>query len=285
MRPEADAKPARPYAVSWTMRTRFPWLVFSLGVLGMGVFAFRSRGVELPSAHAAEGDAPVPVLVELFTSEGCSSCPPAEEELLRLEHDQPVPGVRFVPIGFHVDYWNELGWPDPFSLPAWTNRQRERDRSHNGQLYTPQAVVQGERECNGSDDRALRSLASQAASAARALVSVARAADVPTRPDELRVSVSVGPLASGSPTSLTVVLVEHDVVMAVTRGENAGRRLHHAPLARDLVRAGNVGAGGGTVTATLHIPSSAAKDKLEVVAIAEEPSAGRVVGVGAVRLP
>ena len=288
------AKPGCSDAVSSGMRTRLPWLVLSLGVLGLGALALRSRAgmrapFDVPSARAAEGDAPVPVLVELFTSEGCSSCPPAEEELLRLERDQPVAGVRFVPIGFHVDYWNDLGWPDPFSSPAWTNRQRERDRMHNGQLYTPQAVVQGERECNGSDDGALRSLASQAASAPRMAVSVARApgvAGAPAGPDEVRVAVNVGPLASGATAALSVsvVLVEHDVVMAVTRGENAWRRLHHAPVARDLVRAGSVGAGGGTATATLHVPPSTAKDKLEVVAVVEDPSAGRVVGIGTARL-
>jgi hypothetical protein len=250
------------------------------------VLFFALAGVAVPSAHVACADEalvqppqpPVPVLVELFTSEGCSSCPPAEDELSRLEHDQPIAGVRILPIGFHVDYWNDLGWPDPFSSPRWTNRQREYDPSHGGHLYTPQAVVQGGRDCVGSDDRALRGLARDAARtpAARVTVSASRGRET----DALRVSIAVGALPSSDQAELQVVLVEHDVVVDVPRGENAGKRLHHAPLAREVANRGVVPGGGGTFDASFAIPATSRADRLGVVAIVRERSSHRVLGAG-----
>jgi hypothetical protein len=241
----------------------------------------------LPGAHVAcadeppPGQPPVPVLVELFTSEGCSSCPPAEEELTRLAHDQPVAGARIVPVAFHVDYWNELGWPDPFSAPRWTNRQREYDPSHGGHLYTPQAVVHGGRDCVGSDDRSLRGLVRDAARTGTpaAHVTVTRGRET----DALHVSVGVGalpPVSPGDQAELQLVLVEHDVVVDVPRGENAGKRLQHAPLAREVANRGVVAPAGGTFEAAFAVPSASRAEKLGVVAMVRERSSHRVLGVG-----
>src|SRR5580704_490614 len=108
--------------------------------------------------------APTPVVVELFTSEGCSSCPPADLLLRRLEKEQPVPGVEVIPLSEHVDYWNQLGWKDPFSSGRFTDRQRQyADVFHKDGPYTPQMVVDGAPEFVGSDGpRALKTIAEAA---------------------------------------------------------------------------------------------------------------------------
>src|ERR1700679_1178000 len=104
----------------------------------------------VPLAIAA--DRPVPVIVELFTSEGCSSCPAADSLLARLEQAEPVPGAPVGAIEEHVDYWNQLGWTDPFSSPQFRARQNDYAVAfHANNIYTPQMVVNGQTEFVGSD--------------------------------------------------------------------------------------------------------------------------------------
>jgi len=104
--------------------------------------------------EAAPGSAPrSTVVVELFTSEGCSSCPPADDVLSQLAHRQPVAGVKVLALGEHVDYWDRLGWRDPFSSAMYSTRQSNYDAQvfHRHGVYTPQLVVDGQLEYVGSD--------------------------------------------------------------------------------------------------------------------------------------
>src|SRR6266850_4536488 len=99
----------------------------------------------------------VPVVVELFTSEGCSSCPPADDLLTALAKEQPIAGVRVIPLGMNVTYWDELGWKDPASLKGATDRQQRYGASWGtDRIYTPQAVVDGGQELVGSDAGGLK---------------------------------------------------------------------------------------------------------------------------------
>jgi hypothetical protein len=117
----------------------------------------------------ASSSDPVPVIVELFTSEGCSSCPPADAVLARLEDKQPVAGVLVIPLAHHVDYWDSLGWPDPFASSAATKRQH----SYRGN-YTPQAIVDGGAEMVGSRGSALESAIGEAAKRPHVKVAITR---------------------------------------------------------------------------------------------------------------
>src|SRR5262245_55537745 len=140
-------------------------IVLTLILAGV-LAAHHSGGV--PQERAKSGER-VPVIVELFTSEGCSSCPPADEALRRLASTQPVPGVEIVAMSEHVDYWNSLGWTDPFSSAQFSQRQDEYAKAFGlDGIYTPQMVVDGREEFVGNDvGKAGRAIAGAAAAAKR----------------------------------------------------------------------------------------------------------------------
>src|SRR6266852_9685647 len=147
-------------------------LACAFGVLAAGACAY-GDGVGLRAAP--ESTTRTIVVAELFTSEGCSSCPPADDILSQLAHRQPVPGVEVLALGEHVDYWDRLGWRDPFSSSAFSARQSNYDSRvfHADQVYTPQLVIDGRLERVGSDARAVQRAIEQAATSPKAAVTVA----------------------------------------------------------------------------------------------------------------
>jgi len=168
------------------------------------------------------------VLVELFTSEGCSSCPPADAVLARLHREQPVPGVQLIVLSEHVDYWNSLGWKDPFSAALFSDRQGQ----YSGHIYTPQAVVDGRADVLGSDERAI---VRAVAAAGREPHGTLRLTATPSG-----VRIAVTGLSGHSDAEVMVAVVEDGLVSRVERGENAGRTLAHTAVVRALQRGGTI---------------------------------------------
>ncbi|MFI5196980.1 MAG: DUF1223 domain-containing protein [Thermoanaerobaculia bacterium] len=222
-------------------------------------------------AAAAPAPAETPVLVELFTSEGCSSCPPADRLLARLAADQPVSGALVVALSLHVDYWNRLGWVDPFSSARFTERQGAYGAhlGGGGSVYTPQMVVDGLTAFVGSDERAARRAIEKAAREPKAFVRV--------NPDGAgAVRVTVAGAAAGADVFLAVV--EDGLTSDVRRGENAGKRLAHFAVARELVVAGRVGPAGRF---DAEVPVAPGPGMRRVLAFAQERGLGRILGTSA----
>jgi hypothetical protein len=143
-------------------------------VAGALVVTVWSVGHCLPmAATPASSVARSVVVAELFTSEGCSSCPPADDVLSQFAR-QPVSDVEVLALGEHVDYWGRLGWRDPFSSPACSSRQSNYDARvfHRNEVYTPQLVIDGRFECVGSDVDGIHRAITQAAAGPKALVEV-----------------------------------------------------------------------------------------------------------------
>jgi hypothetical protein len=221
-----------------------------------------------------------PVLVELFTSEGCSSCPPADAALAGLARTQPVEGVELIALGFHVTYWDYLGWKDPYGAPEHTARQRRYalDGDDN-RIYTPQMVVDGARSFVGNDDEAR----AQAAAAAKNPKVPLR---LTTRLEGSAVIVTVR--MDTAPTEgleLWAALAEDRLSTEVKRGENAGRKLAHAAVVRTLATlpAPRAVDGGFVSEARLKLGAGWKREHLRVVAVLQAPG-GPVRGVAAVAL-
>ena len=167
----------------------------------------------------------LPVIVELFTSQGCSSCPPADKLLTEFASQSPVPGARVIPLSFHVDYWNDIGWVDPFSSPAFTKRQVEYQTIFKvSNIYTPQAVIGGLRECVGNDREKLVRQIEIASKDAKATISI-DVASVENAPLERRVKVTIASLPeskAGERWEVNVAVTEDELVTSEKHGENAG---------------------------------------------------------------
>ena len=207
-----------------------------------------------------------PVLAELFTSEGCSSCPPADRLLEKLDRTQPVEGAQIIALSEHVDYWNGLGWADPYSSADFTARQRRyAARLDPDGVYTPQLVIDGEASFVGGDEaRALKEIAK---AAKREKIAV-RVSNVVVSGNRVTARVDAETPAG---TALYVAVAEREAATNVTRGENAGRRLTHVSVVRSVVAAtpGEVG---------VALPGGAETKGLRVVAFVQDKRTLRVLG-------
>lgn len=171
-----------------------------------------------------------PVIVELFTSQGCSSCPPADALIHDIAND-PVLRGRVIPLAFHVDYWDSLGWRDPFSSAEWTQRQARYARTmHLSSAYTPQAVVNGTREFVGSNRSALNA-ALEKASSEKSLTEITLTA---RREGTSLIADIHANIAAND--DLLLAIVEDGVTTKIEHGENAGRTLTNDAIVRKLVR-------------------------------------------------
>ena len=171
-------------------------------------------------------------VIELFTSEGCSSCPPADRLLGRYAGDSVYHGVRIFPLAFHVDYWDYIGWRDSFSLPIATDRQHMYVESFGlSGAYTPQMVVNGTDQFNGSDESALQEALSSI-SRKKAQTSFTKL-EVNKVNDQLKVNYALSDLMSNS--EIHFALLAKHVSTAVKRGENTGRRLEHSNVVRQFI--------------------------------------------------
>jgi hypothetical protein len=226
--------------------------------------------------HAQPSTVPrTPVLVELFTSEGCSSCPPADRLLIELKQKQPVANAQVIALGQHVDYWNSIGWTDRFSSPQFTARQQKyADRLNDGP-YTPQMVIDGTASLVGNDANGVNGAITRAAAAMKPVqVELSEASD--------QVQIKLHGLANSSP-EVFFALVEDDLESRVKAGENDGVTLHHVAVARELRSLGRASGNDWTANVPVRLASGERKDKSQALVFAQG-SDGRVVGVNTVAL-
>jgi len=204
--------------------------------------------------------AALPILIELFTSEGCSSCPPADSVLARLHEKR----ADLIVMSEHVDYWNNLGWKDQFSDAFFTERQSR----YGDRIYTPQVIVDGRIDVLGSDEPGIL----RAAEAARA---------EPHGEISLKSGhISVKKLPPHGPSQVFLAVLEDGLVSKVLRGENEGRTLPHSAVVRSLKPVGSIATSETAWEGDVKLPTDPAWKKTRAVVFVQDRESLRVLAAG-----
>lgn len=229
------------------------------------------------------------VVAELFTSEGCSSCPPADGVLRELAEGSATPGVKVIVLGEHVDYWDHEGWRDPFSSALFSARQTDYDARvfHANNIYTPQLVIDGRTQLIGSERAKV--LAAVAAAARRPKIALAVHARRSADGSKIEASVTgVVPAGEDLPgrSDLVFAITEDQLSTDVRAGENGGRRLSHTGVVRVLKTTKVVDVADRDLRQDVVVPleKSWTPAHLSVVALLQERVSRRVAGAGSVAL-
>lgn len=239
----------------------------------IAIIAFAAAGFTSTKPYKA-GKTPISkgfAVIELFTSEGCSSCPPADELVSKIQKeykDQPV----YI-LAYHVDYWNRLGWRDVFSNAQYSERQHEYTKYlKTQQVYTPQIVVNGKKEFVGSEEGTLRNAIKgslkQDASAQITLSGV--------RTEGGKVILHYQTEGSVTNSVLLLALVEKTAVSDVKAGENRGRKLAHVQIIRELQTVALTKGRGGVESITL--PKEFNPQGWEIIALIQNTNTGEITG-------
>jgi hypothetical protein len=264
-------------------RERFglvPWIVGIVTVAAIG-FGLLHKAVAFSETNGASDGAPV--VLELFTSEGCSSCPPADALISELGSSTK----SVIPLAYHVDYWNHLGWADPFSSHQWSERQSDYARAMNldGE-YTPQMVIGGGWQCGGSDagsiERAVAAARSEPALGRTRIQTSLGAAGS----RKLQVKVNAQLLSAVGTGRLVVMLAiyENGLVSKIGAGENGGREITYDYTVRKLLPAFELDAtqpGSFVQEMTIDLDPSWSLDHLGVAAFIQDPTSLRIEGASA----
>jgi hypothetical protein len=232
-------------------------------------------------ADAPRGATPSPVLVELFTSEGCSSCPPADSLLQQLDRTQPMSGAELIVLSEHVDYWNHIGWTDPFSSRFFSDRQSAyAGRFGLASVYTPQMVVDGAVEFVGSDSRLVNQAIQKSLPAPKIAIRISGISLDASKTLNAHVDADALPdAAKVRKADVYLVVALNHAESQVLRGENGGRRLSHVGVVQSLTKIGSIES-GKTFSQDVHMKLDSRTDpaNLRVIAFIQQQGQRQVIG-------
>jgi hypothetical protein len=258
--------------------TRRFFLTMALAALA-GVTAIAGFNRSRPAKAAPSSRQPV--IVELFTSEGCSSCPPADALLKKLSEEQPVSGAEVIALEQHVDYWNRLGWADPFSSPDISERQQGyASLFGNESVYTPQMVVDGATEFPGGRAKQAQQTIQQASERPKAGVRLSE--DAVNGDQKIIVRIEAEHLSSvlqQGAGEVWVAVTEKGLHSQVTAGENSGELLQHAAIVRSTQKVAKTqGADSYRNAVTIELHQNWKRENLAVVVFLVQERSRRIVG-------
>ena len=259
-------------------------------LLVCAAFVLCGLWVETPSGngqtlHPASNDATPtadshPILVELFTSEGCSSCPPADDFVQKLDTLQPVAGAQLIVLSEHVDYWDHDGWKDPNSSPALTQRQGEYVHALAlSTPYTPQIIVDGASEVRINDPQQIEKVFQQAAATPKVAVRIGAVSIEHGSPDLLRTRIETDTNTDKHNGDVFLAIALDHVDSQVLHGENGGRHLAHVAVVQQIAKVGKLQK-GKSFAEDVQVKLKAGIDlnQIRVVAFVQSPGPGKLLG-------
>jgi len=244
-------------------------LIMGFIISALSVYALMGGGKIPAKKDIAKAGGKGFVVLELFTSEGCSSCPPADELLVKIQ--QETQGKAVYLLVYHVDYWNRLGWKDIFSNAGFSARQRQYGQWLGGtQIYTPQVIVNGKAEHVGSDEAALNSAIADGLATNPAATVILRA-----QQDGSKLKLQYQTTGAPDGSNILVALVQKNAQNKVERGENAGRVLSHIQIVRKIQteQLSNNGAG----STTIDLPENFSAQSWEVLCLVQNQNSGEIL--------
>lgn len=220
-----------------------------------------------------------PVLVELFTSEGCSSCPPADRVLAQLEKEQPNPNAEIITLALHVDYWDGIGWKDEYSSALYSQRQNVYGQAFKiGQIYTPQMIVDGQSQFVGSNLSEANKAITENAKKQKASIDLAKS------DENLKIKISDVPQHENS--SVFLAIAEDNLSTNIKGGENSGRKLDHTSVVRELKSVGMITADQNKFDGAfaVQLQPNWKKENLKFVVFVQENGSRKILGVNRISL-
>jgi len=257
------------------MRRRF---LFHIGVYAVFILMVSSMSSTEPRS---ENETNTPVIIELFTSQGCSSCPPADNLLQTLTRNQPVNGAVIIPLSEHVDYWNRLGWRDPFSSKEFSDRQRNyAEVLGTENIYTPMMIVDGLHAFVGSRSTTAREVIVSAVKQPKAKLILQTKISSPGTILHVKGKAAELPASTLLPEAW-LAITENFIQTEVTHGENAFRTLTHTGVVRKLQKISFVqGSETGTyeIAGQIRLNSDWLQSQMRIVVFLQVPVNGRILG-------
>lgn len=246
------------------------------------IYAILFSGFLMPQSLPVDRSATAahPILVELFTSEGCSSCPPADALVEKLDDTQPVPGAQLIVLSEHVDYWDHDGWKDPNSSPAMTERQEAYVHALGlDSPYTPQIVVDGTSLLRVGDPHQIATLLRTAALTSKDTVRIEEVSIGTPGSAVMQARIVADGNSDSRNADIYVAIAKDRVESQVLHGENGGRRLTHIAVVQQLTKIGSLPAGKSfDQTVRLKLKSGIDPNNVRIVAFVQEPGPGKLLG-------
>jgi hypothetical protein len=229
-------------------------------------------------AMTANAATKIPVLIELFTSEGCSSCPPADRLLEFLDEEQPFSSADLIVLSEHVDYWNGDGWVDPYSSRVFSERQRRyADQFGLESVYTPQVVIDGQRQTVGSDSIAIRNAVQAVTRSEKVALTLS---NIVRDHDRIKMHLASSDLThNNGPATVYIALADNKVQSNVAGGENGGRSLTHVAVARALFSVGTVKTGSSfSQDMVIPLPAHTPANGIRIVVFLQDDKSHKILG-------